>query len=296
MRNNLFVLMFGMVLMCGYSQENQNKFSYRIGDFEVNLLSWGQNRGDVSILVDATEEMIKECVPSGSYPSAINAFLIRTAEKTILVDAGFEEGLVANLHVYDVHAPDVDIILITHMHGDHIGGLLSNGEARFANATLYLPQQEYDYWTSDEAMSKVPEDKRKGFNTARRVVASYKDRIQLFNPGKLSESNSELLPGITPVAAFGHTPGHTMYLLESSGVKLLIWGDLVNAAAVQIPYPEVAAVYDLNPQQASSSRKEVLEYVAKNNVFVAGMHIAYPSIGAVREEKAGKYQFLPLQK
>ncbi len=296
MRNNIFVLVFSLILMSGYSQDTQDKFSYRIGDFEVVLLSWGQKQGNASVLIGATEKMLNECIPQGTFPNATNAFLVRTPEKTILVDAGYENGLTANLHANDIHASQIDIILITHMHGDHIGGLLSEGKARFANAQLYIPQPEYDYWMSDEAMNRVPENKRNGFIAARQVVEVYKDKLHLFVPGKLNEKTSELVQGITPFIASGHTPGHTMYMLESRAAKLLIWGDLTHALAIQMSYPEVAVTYDLDPQQAVSSRKEVFEYVAKNNIFIAGMHIQYPAMGTIRIDESGKYSFLLLAK
>lgn len=293
MKKYFIVLVFSLTLM---SISAQNKFSYRVGVFEVVLLNWGQSQGNSSILIDATDEMKKECIPQGTFPNAVNAFLIRTPEKTILVDAGFENGLVANLHAYDVHAAQVDIILITHMHGDHIGGLLADGKARFSNAKIYLPQQEYDYWMSDEMMNNVPENKRGGFKMARQLIEIYKDKIQLFVPNNLEAEFSELLSGITPLLAPGHTPGHTMYLLESENERMLIWGDLTHAMAVQMPYPEVAVTYDVDPKLAIQSRKKILEYVTKNAVSVAGMHIAFPAMGKIKEDGVGKYLFLPLEK
>ena len=296
MKNYLFVLLISVAFTSLQAQENENKFTYRVGDFEVNLLSWGQNQGSPSILIGATEDILKECAPQGTFPNAINAFLIRTLDKIILVDAGFEDGLVANLHAYNVHAPQIDIILITHLHGDHIGGLLSNGEARFSNAELYLPQQEYDYWMNDDAMNQLPEDKRSGFKMARLVVETYKDKLHLFIPFQLNEKTPSLLPGITPLAAFGHTPGHTMYLIESQIDKLLIWGDITHAMAIQMPYPEVAVTYDVDPRQAIQSRKKTLEYITKNNIPVAGMHIPYPAMGKIQKEDGEKYRFEPLSK
>jgi glyoxylase-like metal-dependent hydrolase (beta-lactamase superfamily II) len=277
-----------------FAQNSERTFVYRVGDFDVFLLNWGQRQGNSSILLGATDEMMKECIPQGTFPNATNAFLIKTPEKNILIDAGYEDGLVANLHTCNIHALQIDIILITHMHGDHIGGLLAEGKVRFPNAEIYIPQPEYDYWMSDEQMNKLPEDKQRGFKMARQVVEAYKGKIQLFIPNKLNEKAIELLPGITPLFAPGHTPGHTMYLLESGDGKLLVWGDLTHAMAIQMPYPKVAVTYDVDPKLAITSRKEVLEYVVKNNLFIAGMHIAFPAMGKIKEEGAEKYLFLPL--
>ena len=296
MRNFFFILLFSLIFMSIYAQDANNKFSYKMGDFEVILLNWGQSQGKSSILIGATDEMLKECIPQGIFPNATNAFLIRTSDKTILVDAGYENGLLANLQDNDLHPSQVDIILITHMHGDHIGGLLAEGEARFPNALIYFSQPEYDYWMDDNVMNKLPEDKQRGFKMARQVVEVYKDKIHLFIPDELEGKTSPLLPGIIPLFAPGHTPGHTMYLLESGAAKMLIWGDLTHAMAIQMPYPEVAVTYDVDPKQAIISRKNVLEYVVKNNIFIAGMHIPFPSMGGIKEEGFGKYRFLPLTK
>jgi Zn-dependent hydrolases, including glyoxylases len=292
MKKYLFTGVFSLFALLLFAQ-NENAFTYKVGDFEVALLSWGQKQGNSSILVGATEDILKECAPQGTFPNAINAFIVRTPTETILVDAGFENGLVANLHANNLHANQIDIILITHMHGDHIGGLLSDGKARFSKAKLYLPQQEYDYWMSDEAMNKLSKDKQDGFVAARQVVAAYKDRLHLFLPSQWGEKTTALLPGITPLAAFGHTPGHTMYLLESGEDKLLIWGDITHAMAVQMPYPEVSVTYDFDPKQAAASRKITLERVADIEIPVAGMHIPFPAIGNIKRGIDEKYQFIP---
>jgi glyoxylase-like metal-dependent hydrolase (beta-lactamase superfamily II) len=96
------------------------------------------------------------------------------------------------------------------------------------------------------------------------------------------------------LATYGHTPGHTSFLIESKESKLLIWGDLTHAMAIQMPYPQVAVTYDVNPEGAVQSRKAVLTYVSENHIPVAGMHIAYPAIGEIKSISDGGYQFLPL--
>jgi glyoxylase-like metal-dependent hydrolase (beta-lactamase superfamily II) len=117
--------------------------------------------------------------------------------------------------------------------------------------------------------------------------------VETFLPGELGARLEELLPGIYPAAAFGHTPGHTVFLLDSEGDKLLIWGDLMHAQGIQFPAPEVSVTYDTDPVAAAAVRKTILEYAVKNRLPIAGMHLVYPAVGMVEAEGSG-YRFAPL--
>jgi glyoxylase-like metal-dependent hydrolase (beta-lactamase superfamily II) len=274
-------------------QEEMNTFKYKTGECTVYLLSEGQNRGNKSILLNATSEMIQKTVPDGIFPSAINAFLVQTPVENILIDAGFGREIDAELKTIGITATDIHKIFLTHMHGDHIGGLLINDQPRFEKARLYIPQPEYDYWMSDEAMNRLPKNNRSGFVMARKVIEIYKDKILLFTPGTFDNLEKPLATEIHAVGAYGHTPGHTMYLLNSNHQQLLIWGDLTHAMAIQMPYPQVAVTYDVNPELAVQSRVETLKYVVKHKIAIAGMHIAYPAIGKVEQHDGSAYRFIP---
>jgi glyoxylase-like metal-dependent hydrolase (beta-lactamase superfamily II) len=260
----------------------QNVITFEIGSFAVSLLSEGQGQGNSGILIGATGEMLEKCAPDGKFPIATNAFLVETKDKTILFDAGYGRNLFDNLQSLKKKVENIDVIILTHMHGDHIGGLLRDGKKSFPKATLYIPQPEYDYWMSDKAGNSA---------NARKVIEIYKDKLQLFEPGTI-EKPQELIKGVRSVAAYGHTPGHTGYLLESDDSKLLIWGDLTHAMAVQMPYPQIAVTYDVDPKMAIEYRRQILEYVAENKIQIAGMHIPFPAMGKVRKDKTGNgYDF-----
>ncbi|MDR0573587.1 MAG: MBL fold metallo-hydrolase [Tannerella sp.] len=292
----LFVLLLLLILPAGHlkaQERRENVITFDI-DFEslaITLLSEGQGQGSIDILAGATEEMLKQTIPDGAFPNAVNAFLVEMGSKTILFDAGYGRELFDNLEAYGKTVADIDAIMLTHMHGDHIGGLLRNNKKSFPAATLYIPKPEYDYWMSDEAMRKQPESRRGGFIDARNVIDAYKDNLRLFVPGTIDETD-ELLPGIRSIAAYGHTPGHTGYMLESNGSKIFIWGDLTHAMAIQTLYPEVAVTYDLDPAQAVKSRRQLLEYLSEEKIRIAGMHIQFPAIGDVRKNKANGYDFI----
>jgi glyoxylase-like metal-dependent hydrolase (beta-lactamase superfamily II) len=166
------------------------------------------------------------------------------------------------------------------MHGDHIGGMLQNKQVAFPNARVYINQREYDYWSKSNNQ------------LALNVLNAYKDNIKCFDLGK-AKTHQNILPGIRAIAAYGHTPGHTMYLLGEDEEQLLVWGDLTHAMAIQMPYPKVAVTYDSDPKQAIESRITTLELVSENHVPVAGMHIAYPAIGTIADNGKGGYEFVP---
>lgn len=273
-------------------QDAKDVITFEVGDFLVSTLSEGQQRGKGDVLIGATPEMLRQHLPDGTYPTAVNAFLIRSADQTVLVDAGFGRKLFGNLQSLGVSVGQISAILLTHMHGDHIGGLLHNGKVAFPNARLYLAQAEHDYWTSDKAMQAVPENRRGGFRQARKVIEAYSDSLRLFTPAEAASAEApSLLPGFWGLAAYGHTPGHAAYLLKSADAQLLIWGDLTHAMSIQLPCPEVAVTYDVDPKAAVESRRRLLEYAAKSKIPVGGMHVAYPSIGHVKANGKGGYEF-----
>lgn len=294
-RFSLFVISTFLMIGVMFAQEMNDRFTYKIGEFEVNLLSEVQQKGATKILIGATPEMLQQCVPDGTFPNAVNAYLLRVSGKNILVDTGYGKKLFDNLKSLGVTPDQIDIVLLTHMHGDHIGGMFRDGQLAFPNADIYLPQPEYDYWMDDKTMNSFPEDRRGGFTGARKVIDAYKSKLRLFVPVRFEDNLPGVLPGIHGIEAYGHTPGHTMYLLESNNDKLLIWADLIHAMAIQMPYPQVAVTYDTDPSEAIVSRKKTLEYVSEHKIPVAGMHVAFPGSGKVTAVSSGGYLFIPMK-
>ncbi len=259
------------------SADEENIFRYRTGNFEVIVLTQGQGEGDTGILLDAPAEVTESYLSeNGTYPTATNVVLIRNGDHIWLIDAGYGATLFDTLEALGLGSRDVDRVLLTHMHGDHIGGLLKDG-ARAFDAPLGLSATEAGYWAGQEGSAKT-------------VLDLYKpETLELYRLGEAPLGRE----GIFPVEAFGHTPGHTAFLVVSGDEKLMIWGDIAHAMAVQMPHPEISVRYDVDPDAARVSRLEILEYVVANNIPVAGMHIPYPGIGIV--EKAGQgYKFTPI--
>jgi glyoxylase-like metal-dependent hydrolase (beta-lactamase superfamily II) len=276
--------MASLLLPAGRIDAQETVLTYEIGDCRVSILSDGGHDATPSLLKGATPEILDKYLPSGSFLLETQSFLLRFPDKTVLIDAGTGKNLSANLQSLKVTEEQVQVILLTHMHNDHIGGLLRDGKKAFPNAELYVAQAEYDYWTGANARG----------DNARRVLDTYKDRLHLFVPREPETETPDLIPGVKPVAAYGHTPGHTAFLLESAGRKLLVWGDVAHAMDVQMPRPEVALTFDVNPQQAVETRKKILEYVSKNKITISGAHIKLPAIGNVNTGKDEGYAFTPL--
>ncbi|MDH6358340.1 MBL fold metallo-hydrolase [Parabacteroides sp. PF5-9] len=273
------------------AQETAQVFTYKIGTAEISRLNEVLRDGSSTILIGATPEMKQETIPNGTFPNAVNAFFIRTPEKNILVDAGYGTHLFDHLKTLGVSAEQIDIVLITHMHGDHIGGMLREDKRSFPHAEIYIAQPEYDYWTSEAEMNKQPENRRGGFLNAQKMIDAYKGQIHLFQPQEIGTNTQTILPGIQGIAAYGHTPGHSGFLLKSTNQQLLIWGDLTHAMAIQMPYPDVAVTYDVDPETAVVYRKKILEFVTKNKIPVAGMHIPETGMGQITTHAPNSYIF-----
>lgn len=258
---------------------------FSFGNFEVFPIEDSSSQMKHSLFYGITDAEINTIVPDGKLPSSINMFLVKTGKRNILVDTGLgnNDKLVNSLKERGLSPEDIDVILMTHLHGDHFGGLVKNGKAVYPKATVYVALKEKEYWTGGEKPKSA---------TAKAALDAYGDRVKTFEFTEPGDRSPELLEGIHGIAAFGHTPAHTMFLLESSGEKLLIWGDIMHAIALQFPRPDIGIQYDTDQDNAIKTRQKVLKWVAEEKIPIAGMHIPYPGIGKVEKDEKG-YKFVP---
>jgi len=264
-----------------------------VGDFSVVPLWDGEHNFPLSFFKGADEATMRELIgapqPSGSF----DAYLIRHGKECFLVDVGNGAlrpdrigQLPLSLKKAKTAPEDISKIFITHFHGDHIGGLIADGKPAFPKAQVYVAKAEYDYWTSEEIMRQVEESRRGTFLMVRgmmRVLEQAK-LLVLFTPGDV------LSPGITSVALFGHTPGHTGFMLDSGGQRLFFVGDLVHAGSLQFPRPDITAVFDSDQMTAKETRLRVFKQVVAEKIPIAAVHLPFPGIGLVRPEGGG-YRF-----
>jgi glyoxylase-like metal-dependent hydrolase (beta-lactamase superfamily II) len=257
------------------SSESDGIFHCKVGQFDVFMLVESQREGNAGILVGADEALLQRYIPASGFMHSTNAFLIKTPTQNILVDTAFG-GILEKIKKLGVEPDKVDTVLITHLHGDHFGGLQKDGAAALPNARIYLSAGEYNYFTKTQVN-----------DGAVAALAPYGDNVVTFEPADLDSTLSEIITGISPIASYGHTPGHTAYLVEDGKEKLLIAGDFVHVALVQFPVPEISASYDMNKEEAAVSRRQIMNYAAKNNIPIGGMHMVYPAVGKVEIDGDG---------
>lgn len=273
-----------------------------IGAFEVTALYDGQINLDAKLLKhtspDQVQKLLARMFRTNPTPTAVIAFLVNTGNKLVLVDTGAAKvfgptlgQVLSNIKAAGYDPAQIDTVLITHMHGDHVGGLLTpDGQVAFPNAQVYAAKADADYWLSAENLAKAPEGMKMFFKAPQDATAPYIKAGHF----KTFEGDAELQPGIKPVDEHGHTPGHTGYLFESKGQKLLVWGDVVHNAAVQFPLPKVTIEFDTDQSQALAARLKLFAWTAKDALPVAGAHLPFPGIGHVRADGKGSYSWVPV--
>ena len=267
----------------GYADKSDGIYTIKVGQYEVYILVESERDGNTGILVGADEAVLKRYIPAEGFKHTANAVLIKTPKQNILIDTGTGAGgiIIDKIKKLGIQPENIDAVLITHLHGDHFGSLQKDGTAVFPKANVYLSAKEHEYFTKSHVNQG-----------AYAALAPYGSKVIGFEPGELGKNLKEILPGISPIAAYGHTPGHTLYLIENGKDKLLIIGDLLHIALVQFPVPEISATYDMDQKAAAAVRRQVLDYAAKNKIPVAGMHIVYPGTGGVSAEGNG-FKFTP---
>ena len=275
-----------------------------VGQLEVTALHDGALELDVSILKSSRPERLNRMlermfVGTPKMQTAVNAYLINTGSNLVLVDAGAAKlfgptlgRVVENMRAAGYDPAQVDTVVVTHLHGDHIGGLNdSAGQMVFPNATVHVAQLDNDFWMSQDVAAKIAPAMQPFFKMAQDVAAPYQARGQW----KTFGDGTVIVPGIRATKAYGHTPGHTAFAVESGDQKLLIWGDVVHSHAVQFAQPEVSMEFDVDPEQAVATRKSLMYALAASKSLVAGMHLPFPGIGHVRADGKGVYSWVPVE-
>ncbi len=238
-----------------------DEYHFQFDDFELWTLQDKVNTMSMELFADADPAIVKELVPTGEAAAAINAFLVKRNGQYILFDAGVgtDNGgaMIKKLHEIGVNESNIKAVCLTHFHFDHIGGLLTNGQPTFPNAEIYCSAKELSAFKDDKNVQSILE--------------AYQNRTHTF------ADNAVILDGITTIPAFGHTPGHSMYQIGN----VLVIGDIIHAAALQIPHPEFCAQYDQDKNQAIKTRQNIYQYIRDQHLIIAGMHL--PQNGVMTE-------------
>jgi len=260
-----------------------------LGAFEVTALNDGTVALPVDQLLHAKEgrvaEGLKKHYLAAPLDTSVNAWLINTGTRLVLVDAGAGSlfgptlgKLVTQIRAAGYEPAQVDDILITHMHPDHVGGLAAQGQRVFANAVVHVDQADAAFWLSKANLDAAPAANKGFFQGAQASLQPYVDagKLQTFS------QDAEMVPGIRAVATHGHTPGHAIYAVESQGQRLVLIGDLIHVAAVQLESPEVTIGFDADEGQARAARAKVFAELARDGSLVAAAHFPFPAMGRLR--------------
>lgn len=280
---------------------------YRVslGKFQITAIHDGNSLLERELFFGISEtekeELLSRMFIDGQIPSSVNAYLINTGKKLVLVDAGAGNAygsslghLTKNLREAGYKPHQIDAILLTHAHPDHIGGLLdANDRAVFPRATVYISVPEADYVLSEEIEANAPEATKPMFALAQKTAAVYsaRDKWKTFYDG---DSPIPCISGIRAILTPGHSAGMAAFEVTSDNQKLLIWGDIVHASAIQMPKPFVSFAYDLDYGAAITSRTNQLEIAATEKTFVAGSHLSFPGFGHVRKDSQQTFSWVPV--
>jgi len=263
--------------------------SQQIGDYSITAISDGYLGASLDFLanITPTEAARLQLAAGISNPASIhiNCYLVRGRGRTILIDAGaggFKQWggeLPANLALAGVKPGEIDTILLTHAHPDHIGGLLNAvGEMAFVNAELVVHERELMFWEDDGHLGQASERARGNFLFARRVFERYRKNLRPF-------TTNDVLSGISAMPLPGHTVGHCGYCFESGLGSLLVWGDIVHFPQIQIARPDVTIAFDQDPLLSAATRTRLLDVASSDNLMVAGMHLG--SLGFAHIKRSG---------
>lgn len=257
-----------------------------VGDITITAILDGYLPLDPAMLTgaDATLDnaLLEEAfLPAGGVvPTSINAYVIETGDRTIMVDGGAAEafGPTAGktslaLAVAGVGPEKVDTVVCSHLHPDHVGALTSGGDAMFPNAALKLHSAEHAFWTNDANFTGVDETTQGFVALAQATVRAYGERVELFEDG------ADIAPGVTAMHLPGHTPGHTGLMVASGDQSLLLWGDIVHLGPIQFARPDVTIAFDVDQPLAAATRARVFDQVATDRLEIAGAHVDFPSFG-----------------
>jgi glyoxylase-like metal-dependent hydrolase (beta-lactamase superfamily II) len=277
-------------------------YRVKVGDLEVTALLDGNAAFDLhwltakKVTLDRVEKALHE--DPHLLDTGDTGFLVNTGRQLILVDAGagmwFGGGalgrLVDSLRSAGYAPEQVDRVLVTHLHSDHVGGLTAqDGKRVFPNADVFVSKAESDFWLSPEIAAKAAKDVRPFFQSAQAIAAPY------IKAGKWHTfRDSDVLDdGIKIISLHGHTPGHTGYEFSSKGKTILFWGDIIHQQLAQLSHPDITVVFDIDHAAAAATRNQLLPTLASEGAVIAGPHMPFPGIGRLRKEANG-YVWAPV--
>jgi len=281
-------------------------YRYKVGTHEVTVLSDGARSFPLteSYVTNAPIAEVRKALEAAYLPPdrMIHHYapiVVNTGSKLVLIDTGSGPGaftqtkgelgqLPQNLTAAGMQAKDIDLVVISHFHGDHVNGLLdADNKLAFPNAEVLVPAAEWKFWMDDGEMSRAPKGRMEElFKNNRRVFDALGRKVTPY------DWNKELAPGLMPLATVGHSIGHTSYVLASGSDKLYIQSDVTNHPDLFARHPDWGGFFDQDPVQAVATRRKVYDMLVADKVLVQGFHYPFPGLARVEKAEAG-YRVVP---
>jgi glyoxylase-like metal-dependent hydrolase (beta-lactamase superfamily II) len=284
-------------------KQNSGWYRYKVGDAEVTVVTDGVNRvgklPDNFVLNKSMDEVNKALAEDFRAPGQLeipyNPVVVNNGGKLILIDTGTGEAgfnsskgvagqFASNLLASGYKPEQIDAVVITHYHGDHINGLLkADNTIAFPNAEILVPSAEHKFWMDDGEMSRAQPGRMEGlFKNNRRVFnPEVLKRVKTYDPGK------EVTPGLTAMATYGHSAGHNSLMLSSGGKTVFMSADVTNVPFLFLRNPGWHLTFDQDPKMAEETRKKVYDMVSKDKIMVQGFHFPFPAMAYVEKTANG---------
>ena len=275
----------------------------KVGDFEVIALNDGVARRPLAAefvrnapLTEVQELLRSQNLPTDYIDIPFTAFLIVAGKRKVLMDTGFSDNggptigrLMSNLNAAGYKAEDIDTVILSHYHGDHILGVRNKaGQLVYPNAKIMVPSVEHAFWMDHARMAAAPDAMKGAFQTVRRMLGGLGDhKLVKF------EAGAEVVPGVKSVAAYGHTPGHTLFMVESKGEKFAYLAYITNVPQLFARNPDWAVQFDMDAEAARLTRRKVFDMIANDRVMAGGFHFPFPAFGRVEKLGSG-FEFKPV--
>lgn len=281
-------------------------YQYQAGNVQITALLDGTNFMSPTVYKGISQQQLQDVLKKyyanqeKGIQTSVNAFLVNTGKSLVLVDSGASScfgahlgSILQNMVAAGYKPEQVDTILLTHLHPDHVCGVSKDSKANFPNATLYVSKNEANYWLDPKQVNQIPEARRTRFletvTKIKNAIAPYQ-AAQRFKTYQLGDQ----IQGFQVISTPGHTPGHFSYELKTNNEDIVFIGDIVHSHTVQFDHPETAIEYDIDAKQAVQTRLKQFSTFAKQGQTIAAAHLPFPGIGHIYSQNGKNYQWIPI--
>ncbi len=274
-------------------------YRFKLGAFEITTINDGAIQLDgphpifgQNVTAKEVQDLAeKNFLPRTRMEIGFTPVIVNTGKEVVLFDTGNGArrrpnagNLSARLAMAGYSVDQIDKVVITHCHPDHIGGLMEGGKPLFANAQYAISQVEYDFWS--------PQDKLSG-KTERVAKLVQSNVVPLAEKLSFTKNETSIASGITAINAFGHTPGHSVFHIESEGERLMLMADTTNHFVVSLQRPDWHVRFDMDKAAAGATRKRLLDMLAADRIAFAGYHMPFPAVGFIEKAEGASYRYVP---